>query len=114
MDDVRTRRIEPARGGAALDGGRDIAGAALEIVAQPDADQRTYRADFGKFARLFPQFEFQWNARRGARELAAAFRDIKLGRDGFTDRRFTRLKWLRHLLDDGLLDDSLRWREPRD
>jgi hypothetical protein len=29
------------------------------------------------------------------------------------DKRFTRLKWLRHLLDGGRLDGALRWREPK-
>jgi hypothetical protein len=28
----------------------------------------------------------------------------------FTDRRFTRLKWLNHLLESGELDGGLRWR----
>jgi len=28
----------------------------------------------------------------------------------FTDRKFTRLTWLRHLLDTGRLDGGLRWR----
>jgi nucleoside-diphosphate-sugar epimerase len=91
-----------------------VPGAKLEIVAQVDADQRTYRADFGKFAKICPDFQFEWTARRGAGQLSEAFRAIKLGHNGFTDRRFTRLKWLNHLLDLGLLDSSLRWREPHD
>lgn len=91
-----------------------VPGATLEIVAQADADQRTYRADFSKFARICPDFQFEWTARRGACQLADTFRDIKLGREGFTDKRFTRLKWLHHLLDAGMLDSSLRWREPHD
>lgn len=91
-----------------------VPGTRLDIVARPDADQRTYRAEFGKFARLFPRFEFRWTARRGAHELAAAFARIGLRRGDFAGERFTRLKWLRRLLDARMLDDSLRWRGSHD
>ncbi len=81
----------------------------LEVLAQSGADQRTYKADFGKFARVFPNFSFLWSAQQGARELYDTFKRIGLTHDQFTDKRFTRLKWLQHLLDSGQLDQSLRW-----
>lgn len=90
---------------------RTVPGCRLEVLAQPGADQRTYRADFGKFARAFPRFEFQWTAQSGAQELYQAFSSIGLAHGIYEDRRFTRLKWLHHLLQTGQLDDSLRWRQ---
>jgi nucleoside-diphosphate-sugar epimerase len=81
----------------------------LEVLARAGADQRTYQTDFGKFARTFPDFRFLWNARSGARELCQAFQARGLTRELFEDRRFTRLKWLRYLLDSGQLNDDLRW-----
>jgi nucleoside-diphosphate-sugar epimerase len=86
-----------------------VPGSRLEVVAQPGADQRTYKADFGKFARTFPDFRFNWTAKDGARDLYETFKAIGLTHDNFVDKRFTRLKWLRHLLDTGRLDSSLRW-----
>lgn len=86
-----------------------VPGCRLRMVPQPGADQRTYKADFTKFSRTFPDFEFRWTARRGAEELYASFRRVGLTPGHFTDKRFTRLAWLRHLLDSGALDDSLRW-----
>lgn len=86
-----------------------VPGCKLEVRAEAGADQRTYKADFGKFARTFPDFQFRWTARDGARELSLAFKEVGLTHDDFTDRRFTRLKWLRYLLDTGRLDASLRW-----
>ena len=86
-----------------------VPGSRLEVVAQPGADQRTYKADFGKFARTFPNFSFNWTAKEGARELYETFKTIGLTYDNFVDKRFTRLKWLRYLLDTGQLDSSLRW-----
>jgi nucleoside-diphosphate-sugar epimerase len=81
----------------------------LVVVAQSDADQRTYKADFGKFARVFPTFEFKWSAPEGAQELYEAFKAVGLTHDDFVDKRFTRLKWLNYLLDTGKLNYSLRW-----
>jgi nucleoside-diphosphate-sugar epimerase len=88
-----------------------VPGCKLEVLAQPGADQRTYKADFSKFARVFPNFSFLWSAQQGARELYATFEKIGLTHDQFTDKRFTRLKWLRHLLDSRQLDQSLRWQQ---
>ena len=88
-----------------------VPGCDLSFVAQPGADQRTYKADFAKFKSAFPTFEFQWTARRGADELYAAFRRIGLTHGEFTDRRFTRLRWLQYLLESGSVDEQLRWTE---
>jgi nucleoside-diphosphate-sugar epimerase len=90
---------------------RTVPGAVLEVLARPGADQRTYKSDFGKFARTFPDFEFLWTAAGGARQLYETLTAIRLDHDTFVDRRFTRLKWLQHLLDSGELDQGLRWAE---
>lgn len=90
-----------------------VPGCTVEMVPQPGADQRTYKADFAKFKRTFPTFDFQWTARKGAEELYASFRRVGLTLNDFKDKRFTRLDWLRHLLDHGMVDSSLRWAEPR-
>lgn len=81
----------------------------LEVLAQSGADQRTYKADFGKFAKVFPNFEWKWNAKKGAQELYETFSRLGLTHEMFTDKRFTRLKWLKHLLDTNKLDKQLRW-----
>jgi len=89
---------------------KTVPGCHLKILSSPDADQRTYRADFGKFARVFPDFEFEWTAEKGAQELCEAFNAVGLTHDDFVSPRFTRLKWLKYLLETGRLDGSLRWR----
>jgi nucleoside-diphosphate-sugar epimerase len=81
----------------------------LVVVARADADQRTYKADFGKFARVFPTFEFKWAAQEGAQELYESFQTLGLTHEDFVDKRFTRLKWLNYLLDTGKLNSALRW-----
>ncbi len=88
---------------------KTVPGCKLEVVAKTGADQRTYKADFGKFARTFPNFRFKWSVVTGAGELYEAFKRAGLKHSDFIDKRFTRLKWLRHLLDTKRLDNSLRW-----
>jgi nucleoside-diphosphate-sugar epimerase len=89
---------------------KTVPGCRLEVLAQADADQRTYKTDFGKFARLFPHFEFGWTPEAGAQEAYASFLARGLSYDTFVDKRFTRLKWLRHLVESGRVDTTLRWR----
>ena len=86
-----------------------VPGCSLEVLNQPGADQRTYKASFAKFARTFPDFEFKWNAASGAQELADAFARLDLTHEQYVGDRFTRLKWLTHLMSSGRLDESLRW-----
>ena len=49
------------------------------------------------------------DAVRGAAELYDACKQAKLTHADYTDKKFTRLKWLRYLLDSGRLDGALRW-----
>lgn len=88
-----------------------VPNAKLEMVPKPSADQRTYKADFGKFAKTFPDFKFKWNARSGAAELYDAFKRVGLKHSDYVDKKFTRLKWLHYLLDSGKLDNALRWKK---
>ncbi len=88
---------------------RTVPGCSIECLAQPDADQRTYKTDFGKFARTFPDFRFRWTIEEGAQELYDAFTAAGLTHQEFVNRRFTRLKWLRYLIESGRVDGTLRW-----
>jgi nucleoside-diphosphate-sugar epimerase len=86
-----------------------VPGCELEVLGDAGADQRTYQADFSKWARTFPDCDFEWTPERGARELREAFESIDLTLADFEDDRFTRLNWLRQLLDSGAVDAELRW-----
>lgn len=86
-----------------------VEGCELEVRGEAGADQRTYKADFTKFARTFPDFEFRWTAREGARDLAESFRRLGLRREHYRGDHFIRLRWLNHLLQTGRLNHALRW-----
>jgi nucleoside-diphosphate-sugar epimerase len=79
-------------------------------IGTSGGDNRSYRVDFSKAATALPGFSPKWDVDRGVRECRTAFESIRLDRDTFEDRRYTRLKQIRHLLDLGLMGNDLRWK----
>jgi nucleoside-diphosphate-sugar epimerase len=80
---------------------------AIEYAEGAGPDPRSYRVDFGKFLRAFPDAAPKWTARAGAQELLAAFDEVRLTEADFD--RYTRLAQLKRLRDEGALDENLRW-----
>jgi nucleoside-diphosphate-sugar epimerase len=87
-----------------------VPGSKLTVLSNLDADQRTYRTSFSKFGAAFPQVRFR-AAEQGARELVDALRNAGFTARDYGDPRFTRLRWLEHLIQTGQVDRSLRWSE---
>jgi nucleoside-diphosphate-sugar epimerase len=83
----------------------------VEYAGEAGPDPRNYRVDFGRFARAFPAFQPAWDAVKGARQLYEAYCAEGLTREAFQGRRYVRLNQIRHLLDTGKLDTTLRWRK---
>ncbi len=74
-----------------------------------DSDNRSYKVNFDKIANQLPGFSTQWDAQKGAEQLAGLFSQIDLTEEVFTARPFTRLKMLQHLLGTSQIDDSFFW-----
>lgn len=85
----------------------------VEIAGSGDPDPRSYRVSFAKFAEAFPDFVFGWTAPKGAVELLDAYERAGLTLEDFTGHKYTRLAALRRLLNDGSVDDRLRWTTSR-
>ena len=81
------------------------------IEYAPDAgpDKRTYQVDCSKIARVLPAFQPQWDARRGAAELFAAYQNIGVRQDEFEGPRYKRIDHIKGLIAQGILDETLRW-----
>jgi nucleoside-diphosphate-sugar epimerase len=86
-----------------------VPGCQIEYAADAGPDKRTYRVDFSKIARVLPQFNPQWDARKGAQELYEAYKKQELRLADFEGPRYKRIDHIKQLLTDGLLDASLRW-----
>ena len=81
----------------------------VEYAGTGDPDPRSYRVSFAKLERTLPDLRLGWTARRGADELADAYRRAGLTLEEFDGDRFVRLRRLNSLLAAGALDESLRW-----
>jgi nucleoside-diphosphate-sugar epimerase len=86
-----------------------VPGAVLEIAPGAGPDRRSYRVDFGKLARTFPDWQPQWDARRSARRMYEAYRRARLERADLEASPYVRLKHLEALRASGRLDERLRW-----
>jgi nucleoside-diphosphate-sugar epimerase len=87
----------------------EAAGASVEILASEDADQRTYRTSFRKLQERVPAFTLRWTPADGVLRLVGELQKLKLSAAQFESSRFTRLRWLTGLLEQGVLDESLEW-----
>jgi len=87
-----------------------VPGCRVEYAKDAEPDKRSYRVDFGYIARTLPEFQPQWNARRGAQQLYDAYRQVGLRLEDFEGPRYKRIDHIKQLLSTDRLDTSLRWR----
>ena len=72
-------------------------------------DLRSYRVDCGKIARTLPDFQPQWTAARGIEQLYAAYKRHGLTLEEFQSDRYTRIDYLKNLMNGGRVNSDLRW-----
>ena len=87
-----------------------VPGCRLEIAPDAGPDKRSYRVSFEKIARVLPEFKPQWDVRKGAEELYAAYRVSGLSLEDF-EGRYQRISHIKKLIREGVLDDDLRQRD---
>jgi len=85
-----------------------FAGSTVTYAEGASADIRNYRVNCDKIAETLPAFQPEWTVRRSAEELLDAFTRHGLELDDFLSRRFMRIKHVRELQAEGLLDARLR------
>lgn len=78
-------------------------------VTDHAGDPRTYIADFTKIKETLPMFSPRWTAVTGAKQLYEVYKQVNLTLAEFESSRFIRLKRIGELLDQGFLNDDLRW-----
>lgn len=76
-----------------------------EVLGKEDADQRTYKASFGKILKTLPEIKFNRMPEDSAKEIYEIFQ--QKNPEGFEDKRFFRLKWIDNLINEGVIDNNL-------
>lgn len=72
------------------------------------ADTRCYNVDCEKLPQTIKQFRPAWTAQRGAQELYQAYQTHGVTLEEFEGPRYQRIAHVHKLLDEGILDSSLR------
>ena len=85
-----------------------VPGCRVELASDAGPDTRSYRVNFAKIARVLPAFKLEWDARRGAEQLFAAFRKSGLTLEEFEGPRYQRIGHMQKLIADGVLAADLR------
>ncbi len=85
-----------------------VPGCRIEFAPDAGPDKRCYRVDCSKIAASLPGFHPQWNARRGAQELYAAYQEHHVTVDDFEGPRYKRIDHIKELIHRGVIDPKLR------
>jgi nucleoside-diphosphate-sugar epimerase len=80
----------------------------IELASDAGPDTRSYRVSFEKIAKALPAFRPQWDARKGAEQLYAAYKRAGITLEEFEGARYNRIAHIRKLLADNVLDGQLR------
>ena len=89
--------------------GETIPGCKVEFADGASPDTRNYRVNCDKLPATLPDFRTQWNTRRGAQELYEAYKKYGITLKDFEGPRYQRIGHIRKLLEEGALDESLRF-----
>ncbi len=81
----------------------------IKIFGQNNPDNRNYIVNFDKIKSNLKDFKPRWNVKKGIEELYDLFNEINLTFKDFEDKNFTRLKQLKYLIKNRLIDDNLYW-----
>jgi nucleoside-diphosphate-sugar epimerase len=92
--------------------GAEVEGSRIRYAEGGGPDPRSYRVDCSKIETTLPGYHPEWTVERGVRELRDAFAARSVDADEFLSQRYFRIRRIRSLLEDELLDDQLRWRAP--
>jgi len=81
----------------------------IDFASDAGPDKRCYRVDCSKILRSVPGFRPNWSVRKGVVELYETYKSVGLTLEEFEGARFSRIKYLKKLIADGHINDTLRW-----
>jgi nucleoside-diphosphate-sugar epimerase len=89
-----------------------VPGCRVEYATDAGPDKRCYRVDCNLIARTLHGFKPQWTARKGIQQLYDVYKAVGLKLEEFEGPKFMRIGHIKKLVNEGFLDNELRWRSP--
>ncbi|MBN1803669.1 MAG: SDR family oxidoreductase [Sedimentisphaerales bacterium] len=83
----------------------------VQFAKDASPDKRNYRVNCDRLPETLPGFKPQWDARLGAQELYEAFKMYSITLEDFEGPRYQRIGHIRKLVEEGVLDENLRFKK---
>lgn len=84
-----------------------VPGSKVDYAPDAGPDKRCYRVDCNYIGRTLHEFKPQWTALRGVEELYETYKKVGLTLEDFEGARFKRIAHVKHLIEQGTLDQDL-------
>ena len=91
--------------------GQTVPDCKVQFAEGASPDTRNYRVNCNRLPEVLPSFKPQWNAQRGAKELYEAYNKYGITLDDFEGPRYQRIGHIRKLIEEGILDENLRFKK---
>ena len=88
-----------------------VPGSRVQYAEGGGPDVRSYRVNCDRLPEVVPAYRPAWTVQRGIEELFEAFVRQSITLEDFESSRFLRLRHVRELQEQGMLDEQLRRRE---
>jgi nucleoside-diphosphate-sugar epimerase len=89
--------------------GEVVPGSVVEYAEGAGTDTRCYKVKSDKLPQVLLEYQPQWDARRGAEQLYESFQRVGLTLEEFEGQRYKRVAHIKHLIETGRIDETLRW-----
>jgi nucleoside-diphosphate-sugar epimerase len=83
----------------------------IEFDENAGPDKRSYRVDFSKYEKTFPDYKLQWDAKTGAQNIYTSYQKYGLKKEEYEGEKYKRIEHIKYLLRTGQLDSDLRWKD---
>jgi nucleoside-diphosphate-sugar epimerase len=81
----------------------------ITIAQKKSLDTRDYKVSFDKLNNQL-DFKTTYRVEDGIKEIHSEYNRINLDEEKFTHRLYTRLKQIKYLIDNDLVDEKLKWK----
>lgn len=88
-----------------------VPGSRVEFADSAGPDARNYRVNCDKIAASLPEFKPKWTVKKGIAQLYEAYQEEGIKLEDFEGPRYRRILHIEELLENGLLDENLRWKK---
>jgi len=86
---------------------KEIPESEIEYPKEPIKDKRSYKVNFDKIHNI--GYKTKWNLKDGIVQIVDAIKNQKFKEENFNDKAFYRMKYIKWLIESGVIDKNLKF-----